>query len=187
MLILNTSVNNSLVASDNTPFRFGVNENGEYGYIVTDSEGADSVIPFKNKNVLYEAGDYGWVGSQGYYGYTEYGSYSFSSTGITVIVNRGNAHGKAIVTGIPIDLTNYSKIAINITGHSGNTSNYRNLFACKNNYFGNSGINVLLNNKIGTVELDVSDLSGNYYIGVSVITNASIDASSIKFDSLKLM
>ena len=30
------------------PFRFGKNELGEYGYIVTDSEGADSVIPFKN-------------------------------------------------------------------------------------------------------------------------------------------
>ena len=37
----------SLVAQDLTPFRFGVNENGEYGYIVTDSAGADTVIPFK--------------------------------------------------------------------------------------------------------------------------------------------
>lgn len=37
-----------MVASDSTPFRFGINENGEYGYIVTDSEGADSVVPFKS-------------------------------------------------------------------------------------------------------------------------------------------
>ena len=130
-------VNNSLVASDNTPFRFGVNENGEYGYIVTDSEGADSVIPFKNKNILYEAGDYGWVGSNGHYTYIENGSYSFSSTGITVSVNGGESCGKAIVTGIPIDLTNYNKITINITGHGGNTSNFRNLFAHKNKYYNN--------------------------------------------------
>ena len=41
-----SALNESLVASDNTPFRFGVNENGKYGYIVTDSEGADAVIPF---------------------------------------------------------------------------------------------------------------------------------------------
>ena len=42
-------LNNNLTASDSTPFRFGVNENGEYGYIVTDSEGADSVVPFSGK------------------------------------------------------------------------------------------------------------------------------------------
>lgn len=42
--------NSSLTASDSTPFRFGVNENGEYGYIITDSEGADTVIPFKSRS-----------------------------------------------------------------------------------------------------------------------------------------
>lgn len=38
--------NKNLIAEDGTPFRFGVDENGNYGYIVTDEEGADSVIPF---------------------------------------------------------------------------------------------------------------------------------------------
>lgn len=55
--------NSNLIASDNTTFRFGVNENGEYGYIVTDSEGADTVIPFKKygtPTVLYS---YGVIGS----------------------------------------------------------------------------------------------------------------------------
>ena len=55
--------NSNLIASDNTKFRFGVNENGEYGYIVTDSEGADTVIPFKKygtPTVLYS---YGVIGS----------------------------------------------------------------------------------------------------------------------------
>ena len=52
-------VNSKLVASDNTPFRFGVTSDGQYGYIVTDSEGADSVIPFKKygtPTVLYSYG-----------------------------------------------------------------------------------------------------------------------------------
>ena len=38
----------NLTASNGVPFKFGVNENGEYGYFVTDSEGADTFVPFKN-------------------------------------------------------------------------------------------------------------------------------------------
>lgn len=38
-----------LIASDNVPFRFGVNSNGEYGYIITNSAGADTVIPFSSE------------------------------------------------------------------------------------------------------------------------------------------
>ena len=37
----------NLTASNGTPFRFAVDENGEYGHIVTDSEGADTFSPFK--------------------------------------------------------------------------------------------------------------------------------------------
>ena len=46
-------LDSSLTASDSTPFRFGVNENGEYGYIITDSEGADSVVPFSKINNIF--------------------------------------------------------------------------------------------------------------------------------------
>ena len=42
-----TAVASSLVASDNTVFRFGVDSNGNYGYVITDEAGADTVIPFK--------------------------------------------------------------------------------------------------------------------------------------------
>jgi hypothetical protein len=38
----------NLTASDNTVFRFGVDAEGKYGYVITDSEGADTVIPFSN-------------------------------------------------------------------------------------------------------------------------------------------
>lgn len=41
-------VEERLTASDGTKFRFGVNNEGEYGYIVTDSEGADTFFPFKD-------------------------------------------------------------------------------------------------------------------------------------------
>ena len=44
----NAYIEGMLRASDGTPFRFGVTEDGEYGYIVTDEEGADTVHPFKN-------------------------------------------------------------------------------------------------------------------------------------------
>ena len=46
-------LNESLTASDGTLFRFGVDDNGNYGYIVTDSEGADSVVPFKSESELH--------------------------------------------------------------------------------------------------------------------------------------
>lgn len=39
----------NLTASNGVPFKFGVNETGEYGHIVTDSEGADTFIPFSGK------------------------------------------------------------------------------------------------------------------------------------------
>ena len=42
-------VNGHLIASDNVPFRFGVNSKGEYGYIITNPEGADTVIPFSSE------------------------------------------------------------------------------------------------------------------------------------------
>lgn len=50
-------LNSNIVAEDGTPFRFGVNENGEYGYIVTDEAGADTVVPFsgKYKNVIVDS------------------------------------------------------------------------------------------------------------------------------------
>lgn len=41
-----------MTAADQTPFRFGVNENGEYGYILTDEDGADAVILFSKDLVL---------------------------------------------------------------------------------------------------------------------------------------
>ena len=44
-----TELNGKLIASDNVPFRFGVNSKGEYGYIITNPEGADTVIPFSNE------------------------------------------------------------------------------------------------------------------------------------------
>lgn len=42
-----SELNSNLRAADSTPFRFGVNGNGEYGYIIQDSEGADTFFPFK--------------------------------------------------------------------------------------------------------------------------------------------
>ena len=40
-------VNTNLTA-DGTPFRFGKDSNGNYGYIIKDEAGADAVIPFRS-------------------------------------------------------------------------------------------------------------------------------------------
>lgn len=46
-----------LTASDGTVFKFGVTAGGEYGYVIKDKDGADTVIPFKSDgaDALYEA------------------------------------------------------------------------------------------------------------------------------------
>lgn len=42
-------LNNSLTANDGQNFKFSYDaESGKYGYIVTDSEGADTFCPFKS-------------------------------------------------------------------------------------------------------------------------------------------
>ena len=46
----------NLTASNGMPFKFGVNENGEYGHFVTDSEGADTFVPFSGKYRLQVIG-----------------------------------------------------------------------------------------------------------------------------------
>lgn len=52
-------LNSSLIADNGTNFKFGYNSNTEeYGYIVTDSEGADTFYPFSNAQKLYEALQY---------------------------------------------------------------------------------------------------------------------------------
>ena len=39
---------NSNLTADGTPFRFGKDSDGKYGYIITGEDGADTVIPFKS-------------------------------------------------------------------------------------------------------------------------------------------
>jgi hypothetical protein len=47
-----SSLNSNLIADD-TPFRFGKDDDGNYGYIITDEDGADSVVPFRNSNCQF--------------------------------------------------------------------------------------------------------------------------------------
>lgn len=44
-------VKSHLTASDNTEFKFGVTDDGRYGYVIK-KDGADAVIPFNNEQVL---------------------------------------------------------------------------------------------------------------------------------------
>ena len=44
-------IKNHLTASDSTEFKFGVTDDGRYGYVIK-KDGADTVIPFNNEQVL---------------------------------------------------------------------------------------------------------------------------------------
>lgn len=41
------------LTADGTPFRFGKDSDGNYGYIITGEDGADSVIPFNRRTVAH--------------------------------------------------------------------------------------------------------------------------------------
>lgn len=45
---------NIYLDADGTPFRFGKDAEGNFGYIITDETGADSVIPFKSSTLDLE-------------------------------------------------------------------------------------------------------------------------------------
>lgn len=49
----------NLTASDNVVFRFGKTPEGKYGYVVTDSEGADTVIPFSGNGETLATRNFG--------------------------------------------------------------------------------------------------------------------------------
>lgn len=46
-----SELNGNLTATDNTSFRFGVDSDGNYGYIILGEDGADTVVPFKTSSV----------------------------------------------------------------------------------------------------------------------------------------
>ena len=49
--VIVTNLQNQLTAEDGHAFRFAVNSEGEYGYIVPDSEGADTFHPFNSMDL----------------------------------------------------------------------------------------------------------------------------------------
>ena len=101
-----SQLNNSLTASDGTHFRFGKDEDGKYGYIITDEAGADTVIPFKsntssdaklivpteNGSVMYTC-DGTWSECYFFIGYIGYKSVKHNGTTIgkaTKVFDNGN-------------------------------------------------------------------------------------------------
>ena len=141
------SVNSNLTASDNTPFRFGVNGDGEYGYIVTDSAGADTVIPFSNAKKLYQALQYsglvtedmtfaemcdalaaaypatysllmsGWGLSYSAAGLTASGTCSTSAVKMTITNQTTTASTYAYYTSPEFDITAFKELNIIGTSH----------------------------------------------------------------------
>lgn len=109
---------NSNLTADGTPFRFGKDSDGNYGYIITGEDGADSVIPFNSmlNDIYYHA--YGYM-NWGLDNTTDYhilkeltpGTYTFfiawSLTGFSHQILDGvvtiKCGAKTIYTSAPLD------------------------------------------------------------------------------------
>lgn len=102
-------------------------------------------------------------------------------------VGGGSAANNAgtVFTKESIDLTDVKKIKINILDYSGSYVNYDSLFISTSNENGYTYAipEVRLNTVIGGLELDVSSISGYYYIGFYI--NSTGDAHTI--DTLELI
>ena len=85
---------NSNLTSD-IPFRFGKDSEGKYGYIVTDSAGADTVIPFKkgvqpmtfSKTESYNTTDTTYFGESYSYGVDNFTSMTIAVTNVQTAYN----------------------------------------------------------------------------------------------------
>ena len=95
----------NLIATDGTKFRFGIDNNGNYGYTIKDSEGADTVMPFKKNVSLSFEEIYNKKGTSIKYSYTvtKEGYYS-------VYIRPGATSSNINSTGTILYSTNISAI-----------------------------------------------------------------------------
>lgn len=181
-----------LKASDGTEFRFGINEDGEYGYIVTDSEGADTVIPFSNVKKLYEALKYSGLVTEDM-SFEEICAmfaekypqrkYYFSKTqeyDVTWDTEPGSFYQRTYVSGTggnnlvinstsAIDVTDYSKLILkNVTVN------------WNNKYNGNTYVNIRGGTTQGSTGLFSTEIiRATYGSSSATVDNVEIDVSNI--------
>ena len=98
-------LNNSLTTFDGVHFRFGKDEDGKYGYIITNEAGADTVIPFKSGGTITYIGR---VSS----------SYGYASINVTNKISNYSEITKDNIFIVPISVSGYMNIADNKVGHS---------------------------------------------------------------------
>lgn len=92
----------NLIASDGTRFKFGIDDDGNYGYILKDDTGADTVIPFK-KDVPYLQDIYYGTSDPLNYTYTVTQEGYYLACGV-----RGDSGGSITTTGTILYYENFS-------------------------------------------------------------------------------
>lgn len=140
-------LNERLTADNGTSFRFGVDENGNYGYVITDSAGADTVIPFKSGMKLKE------------YGFLNISSATNTSKTATITIPEGVTKMLSICT----FAWNYSS-GMGVTGDCITTSNeiYTKSVTSSGVYGEKVSIKEhLLDGKGGTVTVKLSHAANN--------------------------
>ena len=113
----------SNLTADGTPFRFGKDSNGNYGYIITGKDGADSVIPFKKGGGISKTSDVIFIAQA----VTGRDSYTITAT----VPSKGNyyviAYAARSQDTLSINVTNGNYEA-SYSGTSGWTANNRGIY-----------------------------------------------------------
>lgn len=155
----------NLTASNGMPFRFGINEDGEYGYLVTEGEGADTFVPFSGKwkkNIIDSLANTNL-------GLTYESTWPEIAAGIATLfpetlnllsvwgVSSINKQGDASYTSPEFEITHFNKLTVTCGyGQTGGGGSY----SC--NLVTTSGTVSLL----GTKTIDVSSYTGDAYITI---------------------
>lgn len=218
------AVGDMLIASDNTPFRFGVTEDGKYGYIITDEAGADTVIPFKSgegsAEDLYDALKYSGLVTEDmtyaemlealrkeypeklilYSGTANEANFkgvacttwpwtpkaAAVSVGSVLTVSAtpgGSAVAYSAASNL-VDFTNWKKLKFTHTSSIPKSTDYDKIKIVITKSLPSVNMTAVLSHQLvavngslsvtgQTVEIDVSSLSGEYYIVIELQTNTN--------------
>lgn len=115
-------------------------------------------------------------------------TYSKSTDSIYMYGFNKETFGRVMCTSdISYDLTNVKKVIVNVADSSGETRNIAITSEKNTSYSGLSGTVKKVVATLGTVEIDVSDLSGNYYLALWIQPyGASGHSASLKVTSIVL-
>lgn len=155
---------------------------------ITDDIILDDYILFSDyncKSVGFEKNNYVYSNDSSYY-WGSPGTVTVGSSIYVQSISSSSGHGAKAVSSSPIDLTNVSTIYFNINQFYGDGIHSCTIIKNKNDYSnGDTGpVARKTFSKVGEYSIDVSSLSGDYYISFSCMSNLQVSTNTLSCNKI---